>query len=311
MTDKKKLIIGSRGSKLSLAYANHVKSLLIKSNSQFDDNLIEIKVIKTSGDIFQNKRISDIGGKGVFCKQIEEELLESKIDLAIHSLKDLPTKMTEGLCVNSVVKRNDPRDAFLSYSAKSFNELKPQSKIGTSSFRRHAQLKLLRNDIEVVNMRGNIDTRITKLKNREYEAIVLSLAGIQILNLTDQVKEVFNIEQMLPAIGQGVIALQCKKDDQKILNILKTINDKETFYCIEAERALLEAIGGDCDTAIGGLAKLSNDKISLKSQLFSNDGKKKFEFQSFGHFKEAKEIGYKVGEELLKKAGPDFTTQGN
>jgi len=311
MTDKKKLIIGSRGSKLSLAYANHVKSLLIKSNSQFDDNLIEIKVIKTSGDIFQNKRISDIGGKGVFCKQIEEELLESKIDLAIHSLKDLPTKMTEGLCVNSVVKRNDPRDAFLSYSAKSFNELKPQSKIGTSSFRRHAQLKLLRNDIEVINMRGNIDTRITKLKNKEYEAIVLSLAGIQILNLTDQVKEVFNIEQMLPAIGQGVIALQCKKDDQKILNILKTINDKETFYCIEAERALLEAIGGDCDTAIGGLAKLSNDKISLKSQLFSNDGKKKFEFQSFGHFKEAKEIGYKVGEELLKKAGPDFTTQEN
>ena len=311
MTNKKKLIIGSRGSKLSLAYANHVKSLLIKSNSQFDDNLIEIKVIKTSGDIFQNKRISDIGGKGVFCKQIEEELLESKIDLAIHSLKDLPTKMTEGLCVNSVVKRNDPRDAFLSYSAKSFNELKPQSKIGTSSFRRHAQLKLLRNDIEVINMRGNIDTRITKLKNKEYEAIVLSLAGIQALNLTDQVKEVFNIEQMLPAIGQGVIALQCKKDDQKILNILKTINDKETFYCIEAERALLEAIGGDCDTAIGGLAKLSNDKISLKSQLFSNDGKKKFEFQSFGHFKEAKEIGYKVGEELLKKAGPDFTTQEN
>ena len=311
MTNNKKIIIGSRGSKLSLAYSNYVKNLLIRSNSDFDDNLIDIKIIKTSGDIFQNKRISDIGGKGVFCKQIEEELLESKIDLAIHSLKDLPTKMTEGLCVNSVVKRNDPRDAFLSYSAKSFNELKPQSKIGTSSFRRHAQLKLLRNDIEVVNMRGNIDTRITKLKNKEYEAIVLSLAGIQILNLTDQVKEVFNIEQMLPAIGQGVIALQCKKDDQKILKILKTINDKETFYCIEAERALLEAIGGDCDTAIGGLAKLSNDKISLKSQLFSNDGKKKFEFQSFGHFKEAKEIGYKVGEELLKKAGPDFTTQEN
>jgi hydroxymethylbilane synthase len=311
MTDKEKLIIGSRGSKLSLAYSNYVKSLLIKSNSQFDDNLIEIKVIKTSGDIFQNKRISDIGGKGVFCKQIEEELLESKIDLAVHSLKDLPTKMTEGLCVNAVVKRNDPRDAFLSYSGKSFNELKPQSKIGTSSFRRHAQLKLLRNDLEIVTMRGNIDTRVTKLKNKEYDAIVLSLAGIQILNLIDQVKEVFTIEQMLPAIGQGAIALQCKKNDQKTLDILKVINDKETYYCIQAERALLEAIGGDCDTAIGGLAKLSNDKISLRSELFSNDGKKKFEFQSSGHFKEAKEIGYKVGKELLKKAGPDFTTQGN
>jgi len=311
MTDKKKFIIGSRGSKLSLAYSSHVKNLLIKSNSQFDDNSIEIKIIKTSGDIFQNKRISDIGGKGVFCKQIEEELLESKIDLAVHSLKDLPTKMTDGLCVNAVVKRNDPRDAFLSYSSKSFGELKPQSKIGTSSFRRHAQLNLLRNDLKILTMRGNIDTRIIKLKNKEYDAIVLSLAGIQMLNLINQVKEIFTIEQMLPAIGQGTIALQCKKDDKKTLNILKAINDKETYYCIQAERALLEAIGGDCDTAIGGLAKLSNDKISLKSELFSNDGKKKFEFQSSGHFREAKEIGYKVGEELLKKAGSDFTTQGN
>ena len=311
MTDKKKFIIGSRGSKLSLAYSSHVKNLLIKSNSKFDDNSIEIKIIKTSGDIFHDKRISDIGGKGVFCKQIEEKLLESKIDLAVHSLKDLPTKMTNGLCVNAVVKRNDPRDAFLSYSSKSFKKLKSQSKIGTSSFRRYAQLNLLRNDLKIVTMRGNIDTRITKLKNKEYDAIVLSLAGIQMLNLINQVKEVFTIEQMLPAVGQGAIALQCKKDDQKTLNILKVINDKETYYCIQAERAILEAIGGDCDTAIGGLAKLSNGKISLKSELFSNDGKKKFEFQSSGHFRQSKEIGYKVGKELLKKAGPDFTTQGN
>jgi hydroxymethylbilane synthase len=160
-------------------------------------------------------------------------------------------------------------------------------------------------------MRGNIDTRITKLKNNEYDAIVLSLAGIQMLNLINQVKEVFTIEQMLPALGQGAIALQCKKDDQKTLSILKAINDKKTYYCIQAERALLEAIGGDCDTAIGGLAELTNDKISLTSELFSNDGKKKFKFQSSGHFSEAKEIGYKVGKELLKKAGPDFTTQEN
>jgi len=308
MTEKKKFIIGSRGSKLSLAYSSHVKNLLIKSNSQFDNNSIEIKIIKTSGDIFQNKRISDIGGKGVFCKQIEDELLDSKIDLAVHSLKDLPTKMTDGLCVNAVIKRNDPRDAFLSYSSKSFNELKPQSKIGTSSFRRQAQLNLLRNDLKIVEMRGNIDTRIKKLKNQEFDAIVLSLAGIQMLNLGNQVKEVFSTDQMLPAIGQGTIALQCKKNDQKTLNILKAVNDKETYYCIQAERALLEAIGGDCDTAIGGLAKLSNQKISLKSELFSNDGNKKFEFQSSGHFKEAKEIGYKVGKELLKKAGSDFIT---
>ena len=149
----------------------------------------------------------------MFCKQIEEELLESKIDLAVHSLKDLPTKMTDGICVNAVVKRKEPRDAFLSYSSISFKDLKSQSKIGTSSFRRHAQLNLLRNDLEIVTMRGNIDTRITKLKNKKYDAIVLSLAGIQMLNLINQVKEIFTVEKMLPAIGQGAIALQCKNDE--------------------------------------------------------------------------------------------------
>ena len=160
-------------------------------------------------------------------------------------------------------------------------------------------------------MRGNIDTRIKKLKNKEFDAIILSLAGVQMLNLQKEVKEVFAIEKMLPAIGQGVIALQCKQDDQKTLNILEKLNHKETYYCIQAERALLEAIGGDCDTAIGGLAKLSNEKISLKSELFSNDGKLKFESQSSGHFKEAKKIGYEVGKELLKNAGSNFITQGN
>jgi len=311
MIEKKKFIIGCRGSKLSLAYSNHVKNLLIKSNKKFDNNSIEIKIIKTSGDIFQDKKISDIGGKGVFSKQIEEELLESKIDLAVHSLKDLPTKMTNGLCVEAVVKRNDPRDAFLSYSNKSFYELKSQSKIGTSSFRRQAQLNLLRNDMHIISMRGNIDTRINKLKNKEFDAIVLSLAGIQMLNLKTEVKGIFTIEQMLPAAGQGAIALQCKKDDQKTLDILRPANDKETYYCIQAERALLEAIGGDCDTAVGGLAQLLNGKISLKSQLFSDDGKKNFKFNSEGYFKEAKEIGHKVGKELLKKAGKDFTIKGN
>ena len=311
MTVKKKFIIGSRGSKLSLAYSNYVKKLLINSSSQLDENSIEIKIIKTSGDIFQNKKISDIGGKGVFCKQIEEELLNSKIDLAVHSLKDLPTQITEGLCVNAVVKRNDPRDAFLSQSSKSFKDLKPKAKIGTSSFRRHAQLNLLRNDLEIVTMRGNIDTRIKKLKNKEYDAIVLSFAGLKMLNLENEVKEIFSTDEMLPAIGQGAIALQCRKDDQKTLDIVKIINDEESYCCIQAERALLEAIGGDCDTAVGGLAKLTKDQIFLKSELFSNDGNKRFIAENSGNFSKAKEIGYRVGEDLLKKAGSDFKVQGN
>ena len=311
MADNKKFIIGSRGSKLSLAYSNYVKNLLIKSNARLDVNSIEIKIIKTSGDIFQNKKISDIGGKGVFSKQIEDELLDSKIDLAVHSLKDLPSKMTNGLCVNAVVKRNDPRDAFLSYTSKSFFGLKPQSKVGTSSFRRKAQLNTLRDDINIVSMRGNIDTRINKLKNKEFDAIVLSLAGLKMLNLEKEAKEVFSEKQMLPAIGQGAIALQCRLDDQKTLDILEMVNDQKSYCCIQAERALLEAIGGDCDTAVGGLAKLSNNKIILKSELFSNDGSKKFVVESSGSFKEAKELGYKVGKELLKKAGQDFKVQGN
>ena len=311
MTEQKNFLIGSRGSQLSLAYSGHVKNLLLKTNPQFDSSSIQIKIIKTTGDIFQNKKISDIGGKGVFSKQIEDELLDSKIDLAVHSLKDLPSKMTDGLCVNAVIKRNDPRDAFLSYSSKSFFELKSQSIIGTSSFRRKAQLNSLRNDINIVSMRGNIDTRIAKLKNKEFDAIVLSLAGLNMLNLENEAKEVFTVDQMLPAVGQGAIALQSRIDDKKTLNIVKMVNDEETYCCIQTERALLEAIGGDCDTAVGGLAKLSNETIILKSELFSNDGNKKFVVENSGHFKEAKEIGYKVGEELLKKAGSDYKTQGN
>ena len=311
MAEDKKFIIGSRGSKLSLAYAEHVKDLLSKSNPQFGDNSIKIKIIKTSGDIFQNKKISDIGGKGVFSKQIENELLDTKINLAVHSLKDLPTKMTDGLCVNAVVKRNDPRDAFLSNVSTSFFKLKSQSKVGTSSLRRKAQLNSLRNDINIVSMRGNIDTRIGKLKNKEFDAIVLSLAGLKMLNLENKAKEIFSVDQMLPAVGQGAIALQCRKDDQKTLNIVKMINDKESYCCIQAERALLEAIGGDCDTAVGGLAKLLNKKIILKSELFSSDGNKKFVVENSGNFNEAKDIGHKVGEELLKKAGSDFKVQGN
>jgi len=311
MADDKKFIIGSRGSKLSMAYAEHVKDLLSKSNPQFGDNSIEIKIIKTSGDIFQNKKISDIGGKGVFSKQIENELLDTKINLAVHSLKDLPTKMTDGLCVNAIVKRNDPRDAFLSNVSTSFFKLKSQSKVGTSSLRRKAQLNSLRNDINIVSMRGNIDTRIGKLKNKEFDAIVLSLAGLKMLNLENKAKEIFSVDQMLPAVGQGAIALQCRKDDHKTLNIVKMINDKESYCCIQAERALLEAIGGDCDTAVGGLAKLLNKKIILKSELFSSDGNKKFVVENSGNFNEAKDIGHKVGEELLKKAGSDFKVQGN
>ena len=304
--EKRKIIIGARGSKLSLVYAEHVKRLLLQANSQFPPESIEIKIIKTTGDIFHNKQISEIGGKGVFSKQIEEELLACQIDLAVHSFKDLPSIMTNNLCVKAVVKRNDPRDAFLSLSNNSLFDLKPNAKIGTSSLRRKAQLNFLRSDLNIISMRGNIDTRINKLKNKLFDGIVLSLAGIQMLKMDRMVKEVFSTDQMLPAIAQGIIALQTRIQDKKILNLISKINDKETFCCAESERGILEAIGGDCNTAVGGIAKLLGKKIYLRSELFSDDGKKRFVVENSGPIKEAKKIGYKVGKELLKKAGSNF-----
>ncbi|MAJ23424.1 MAG: hydroxymethylbilane synthase [Candidatus Pelagibacter sp.] len=311
MFKNKKIKIGSRGSKLSLAYSNHVKNFLLNSEPNLNKDSIEIKIIKTSGDIFQNKQISQIGGKGVFSKEIEEQLLNSKIDLAVHSLKDLPSKMTKDLCVNSIVKRNDPRDAFVSYSSESFFKLKPNSKVGTSSFRRAAQLKTLRQDINIIPIRGNIDTRINKLKNKEFDAIVLAVAGLQVLNIKNEAKEIFSIDQMLPAVGQGAIAIQTRKNNFKILDLIKKINHEETFICVNAERALLEAIGGDCDTAVGAIGTIKKNKIFLRSELFSNDGSEKFIAEGSGNFNEAQEIGYRVGKDLLKKAGSKFKVIGS
>ena len=300
---KNKIIIGSRGSKLAILYAEKAKKIILDS---YTDLNIDIKVIKTSGDIHHSKSLSEIGGKGLFSKQIEEELLDKKIDIAVHALKDLPSDETDGLETKIFLKRNDPRDVFISLNYKSIFDLKAHSVIGTSSFRRAAQLGFLRKDLNIKLIRGNVDTRIHKLEQKEFDAIVLSYAGIKILGLENKISKVFSDEEMLPCVGQGVIALQTRKNDQDILDLISKVNDLNTFNCVIAEREMLKTIEGDCDTAVGGLATINNNLITLKSELFSLDGKQKLIAKASGELNKAREIGIKIGKELIAQAGNTY-----
>ena len=301
-----KITIGARGSKLSLAYVAKVKDLLLRENKNLKEKDITIKTIKTSGDINQDIKLSEIGGKNLFCKEIEEKLLKDEIDIAVHSLKDMESIENNSLLIGAFIKRNDFRDAIVSKKIKNLEELNNQLKIGSSSRRRELQLKKISKKITVENIRGNIDTRIRKIDDNELDGIILAAAGLKSLNLDTQIAFTFETNQVLPAVGQGVIAVQCKKDNDNIKNILKKINHNETELCAKAERSLLKTIGGDCETAIGGLAIIKDNKIKLRAQLFSDLGDESFEYETTGNLNEAITIGKKVGEEILLKAGDKF-----
>tara|TARA_Y100001970_G_scaffold107085_1_gene134050 strand:+ start:34 stop:954 length:921 start_codon:yes stop_codon:yes gene_type:complete len=299
-----KIIIGTRGSKLSLAYANKVKNLILSSDPTIEKKII-IETIKTSGDLFQDKKISEIGGKNLFCKEIEDKLIKKKIDIAVHSLKDMDSIETRGLVIQAYLKRNDPRESFVSKRFKRLSEL-DNAKIGSSSRRRELQLKLFNKKIKVENIRGNIDTRIKKVEKGEYDGAILALAGLKMLNLEKYAKEIFSIKDFIPTAGQGVIAVQCREDDEDIKEILKKINHNETEICALAERSFLKTLGGDCDTAVGCSAILNKNKIELKAQLFSDDGKKVFNVVKLGKSTQPFLLGKLAGEEILKKSENSF-----
>ena len=301
----KKIIIGARGSKLSLAYADKVKKLILETELSLSSDKIEIQSIKTSGDIFHDKKLSEIGGKNLFCKEIEESLITKKIDIAVHSLKDMATIEIPSLNIAAYIERNDFRDAFISFKYSSLKELK-EGVMGSSSRRRDLQLKLINKNILVKNIRGNIDTRIQKLKDGLYDGIVLAVAGIKTLKLEENVKHIFTAKEMLPAVGQGIIAAQCRKDDTDIIELLKKINNEETKQCAIAERSLLKTLGGDCDTAVGGLAIIENNELILSAQLFSDSGEQNFIYKTKGKRQDGVRIGALAGTELLKKAGNSF-----
>ena len=299
----KKIIIGARGSKLSLAYVSKVKSLILQSNADID---FEVKIVKTSGDIHQNIKISEIGGKNLFCKEIEENLLDKKIDIAIHALKDMESIEHENLTIGAYIKRNDPRDILVSNKIKKLSDLNNKITIGSSSRRRELQLKKINKEVNVEDIRGNIDTRIKKLEEKKFDAIILAAAGINSLKLQSKIALFFESKEILPAVGQGIIAVQCRKDDIFILDLVKKVNDKNTSLCASAERKMLQTIGGDCETAVGGLAEISNNNLKLKAQLFSDSGEESYNFEMTGPEKDALIIGKTVGQKLLDLAGDKF-----
>jgi hydroxymethylbilane synthase len=301
-----KITIGARGSKLSLAYVEKVKELLLQENKELKEENINFKAIKTSGDINQNIRLSEIGGKNLFCKEIEEKLISNDIDIAVHSLKDMESIENDTLVIGAYIKRNDFRDVIISNKIKDKEDLKGKIVIGSSSRRRELQLKKINQNISVVNIRGNIDTRIKKLDKEKLDGIILAAAGVKSLNLNNKISISFEIEEVLPAVGQGVIAVQCKKNDEKVKSFLKNINDVETELCAKAERKMLQVIGGDCETAIGGLAVIDNKNLKLKAQLFSDSGSESFEHELTGKDIDAINIGKAMGEKLLSLAGKEF-----
>ena len=300
---KKKIIIGSRGSKLALIYAERARIELLKNQ---EVECVEIKSITTTGDTIKDIRVSEYGGKGAFCKKIEQELLNNNIDIAVHALKDMPTDETEGLVTNSFLERNDPREILISNSKKNLKELKLNAVVGTSSYRREFQLKNIREDLECKLIRGNVETRIKKLNNNLYDAIILSYAGIKSLGLEKNISQTFSTSEIIPSAGQGVIALQCKENDQQIVEILNKVNHQSTHDCITAERNVLKVLEGDCETAIGAFAKIEKDKIYLEAELFSLDGKQRFYLKLSNDLRLASELGLEAGEVLKKKSNNSY-----
>ena len=269
---KNKILIGTRASKLALIYANRAKDEIAKVFSG------EIKLIKitTEGDQNQNDRLSEIGGKGLFSKKIEEELIDKKIDLAVHALKDMPSEETAGLITNCFLKRNSPEEILITKDNKKFRELNSDSIIGTSSFRREFQLRRIRNDLNYKTIRGNVDTRISKLNNNDYDSIILSKAGIKSLKLDHLISEEFSTEKIIHSAGQGIVSIQCRKEDEDIINLLSKVNDKVTHISALSERKVLRILEGNCHTPVGVFSKVNNDNFEISGELFSIDGKKRY-----------------------------------
>ena len=293
-----KFIIGTRGSQLAQIYTEKVINHLKKVSSTH----IETKKIVTSGDENQKDRLSNIGGKGLFSKKIEIELINNNIDIAVHALKDMPSIETEGLITNFYLKRNSPNEIFISNDNINFIDLKPNSIIGTSSYRREYQLKSIRSDLDYKLIRGNVDTRIKKLENGDYDAILLSKAGIEALGLTNKITHEFNTEELIPCAGQGIIAIQCRENDQEIINILEKINDDQSRIIANAERKILKILEGDCDTAVGVYAKIDKDLVNIKAELFSVDGKQRFFVDESEDKKMIEDLSIKIGEKLKSES---------
>ncbi len=301
----KPLRIGTRGSALALAQAHETRARLMAAHGMGEE-AFEIVVIKTSGDQIQDRPLSEVGGKGLFTKEIEEAMLDGRIDLAVHSSKDMPTVLPDGLALTAFLPREDVRDAFISPKAKTLMDLPQNAVVGSSSLRRQAMIKRLRPDIEVVMYRGNVQTRLKKLAEGQVDATLLAYAGLKRLGLGDVVTSLLDPEEFLPAVGQGAICIESRENDSETRRLLSAIHDDETQIRLDAERAFLAVLDGSCRTPIGGLATVEDGRIAFRGTILKPDGSKVHDIAREGDASMAAEIGREAGEALKALAGPGF-----
>jgi hydroxymethylbilane synthase len=293
------LRIGTRGSPLALAQAHEVRARLMAAHGLPED-AFEIRVYKTTGDAIQDRPLAEVGGKGLFTKEIEEALIAREIDLAVHSMKDMQTVLPDGLVVGAVLKREDVRDAFISLKYGSLTALPQGAVVGTSSLRRQAQVKRIRPDLQVVGFRGNVQTRLKKLADGVADATLLACAGLNRLGMADRITSPIATEDILPAVAQGAIAVEIRGDDAETADAIAPLNDAPTALCVTAERAFLAKLEGSCRTPIAGLAALDGDVLTFRGMVFSVDGAQSFDIVREGAAGNAAALGTAAAEALIE-----------
>jgi hydroxymethylbilane synthase len=296
------LRIGTRGSQLALYQANWVKERLREVHPNLKVNLVKIK---TTGDKIQDAPLARIGGKGLFVKEIEEALMQKRIDLAVHSIKDVPTEFPKGLHLSVITKREDPRDILISKDGRTLKELPQRAKIGTSSLRRQAQLLHFRTDFELIPLRGNLDTRLKKLKTMKLDGIVLALAGIKRLGLEEKISQIIPLEISLPAIGQGALGIETRMNDQEVEDLIRFINDQDSSIAVSAERAFLKKLGGGCQVPIAAYARIIGVTLRIDGLVGTIDGKRLIREYLEGTIEEAGSLGMKLAEILLDQGAKE------
>ena len=302
---KQQIIIGTRGSDLALAQAHELSQRLKDAHPAIELE-IEIKVISTSGDRIQDRPLSEIGGKGLFTLEIEEQLSDGRIDMAVHSTKDMPTQLPEGLELSCYLPREAVEDAFISYKAETIMDLPQGAVIGSASLRRQALIRRMRPDIQVINFRGNVQTRLRKLKEGQVDATLLAVAGLNRLGMRDVITSILDRVEFPPAPGQGAICIESRVGDNKINDLLAPINHTETTNLLMAERAFLAALDGSCRTPLAATASIDGETITLMGMIMSPDGQKIFQHEASAPIADAEELGRDLAGNLRQQAGPDF-----
>jgi hydroxymethylbilane synthase len=297
------LKIGTRGSQLALFQANWVKDQLGQTHPDLKVTLIKIK---TTGDKIQDAPLAKIGGKGLFVKEIEEALIQKRIDLAVHSIKDVPTEFPQGLHLSFITQREDPRDVFISRNRKTLKDLPQNAKIGTSSLRRQAQLLHFRSDLELIPLRGNLDTRLKKLKTMNLDGIVLALAGVKRLGLEERITEIIPTDISLPAIGQGALGIETRLNDKMVEEQIQFLNDKDSWIAVSAERAFLKKLEGGCQVPIAAFARAVGTTLQIDGLVGTIDGKRLIRHRMEGPIEKAESLGIELAEILLGKGAKEI-----